>query len=32
LLSDGTTGIYFNDSTKMIIDETGQYFWIYSEK
>jgi polo-like kinase 1 len=26
LLSDGTTGIYFNDSTKMIIDETGQYF------
>jgi polo-like kinase 1 len=23
LLSDGTTGIYFNDSTKMIIDEAG---------
>ena len=24
LLSDGTTGIYFNDSTKMIIDDSGQ--------
>lgn len=32
LLSDGTTGIYFNDSTKMILDDSGQYFSIYSEK
>lgn len=24
LLSDGSTGIYFNDSTKMIIDSLGQ--------
>jgi hypothetical protein len=24
LLSDGTTGIYFNDSTKMMLDESGQ--------
>lgn len=24
LLSDGTTGIYFNDSTKMVLDEHGQ--------
>ena len=24
LLSDGTTGIYFNDSTKMVLDEQGQ--------
>ena len=24
LLSDGTTGIYFNDATKMLIDENGQ--------
>ena len=26
LLSNGYTGIYFNDSTKMVLDETGQYF------
>lgn len=25
LLSDGTTGIYFNDSTKMCLDQLGQY-------
>ena len=32
LLSDGTTGIYFNDSTKMVIDDSGQYFYVYAEK
>lgn len=26
LLSDGSTGIYFNDSTKMCLDSLGQYF------
>jgi polo-like kinase 1 len=25
LLSDGTTGIHFNDSTKMVLDDSGQY-------
>ena len=32
LLSNGTTGIYFNDSTKMILDESGQYFLYDIEK
>jgi polo-like kinase 1 len=32
LLSDGTTGIYFNDSTKMSLDQLAQYFFIKLEK
>jgi len=32
LLSNGYTGIYFNDSTKMVLDETGQYFFCDLEK
>ena len=32
LLSNGSTGIYFNDSTKMILDETGQYILPNIEK
>ena len=32
LLSDGTTGIYFNDATKMVLDQTGQYSFFYIEK
>ncbi len=32
LLSDGTTGIYFNDSTKMILDSSGQYTYILHRK
>ncbi len=26
LLSDGSTGVYFNDSTKIILDSKGLYF------
>ncbi|MCB0368663.1 MAG: hypothetical protein KDD45_04250 [Bdellovibrionales bacterium] len=32
LLSDGTTGIYFNDATKMVLDSTGRYFYIDQAK
>jgi hypothetical protein len=32
LLSDGTTGIYFNDSTKMSLDQLAQYLFIKLEK
>lgn len=32
LLSDGSTGIYFNDSSKMVLDDQGQYFIPYTEK
>ena len=32
LLSNGSTGIYFNDSTKMILDETGQYILFLTQK
>ena len=32
LLSDGTTGIHFNDSTKMVLDHSGSYFVLYSRK
>ncbi len=28
LLSDGSTGIYFNDSSKMVLDDQGQYLCI----
>jgi polo-like kinase 1 len=32
LLSDGSTGIYFNDSSKMVLDDIGQYRFFNIEK
>jgi len=32
LLSDGSTGVYFNDSTKIIIDKAGDKFQYIEKK
>ena len=32
LLSDGSTGVYFNDSTKIIMDKNGENFEYIEKK
>ena len=32
LLSDGSTGVYFNDSTKIILDKAGENFEYIEKK
>lgn len=32
LLSDGSTGVYFNDSTKIIVDKNGENFEYIEKK
>ena len=32
LLSDGSTGVYFNDSTKIIVDKNGDNFQYIEKK
>ena len=32
LLSNGSTGVFFNDSTKIVIDSNGHTFYYYERK
>ncbi len=32
LLSDGSTGVYFNDSTKIILDKNNEFFEYIEKK
>ena len=31
-LSDGSSGVFFNDSTKVIVEQNGQNFFYYERK
>jgi len=32
LLSDGSAGVFFNDSTKIVAEQNGQVFFYYERK